>query len=67
MLKEMERRHSRHLSSYKSDVKNVIRDQKTAAIADTNFDRSQFLSILGIHYCLQECKQVWSSIRVAAS
>jgi hypothetical protein len=40
----------------------VSKDKKLAAIADLNFYRSEYLSMLGLSFAISECRALWQSL-----
>jgi len=40
----------------------VGKDKKLASIADSNVQRSEFLSILGVAFAIEECKNMWQKL-----
>lgn len=43
----------------------VGKDKKLANIVDLNFARSEFLSMEGLNYAIEECRNIWSSLESA--
>jgi hypothetical protein len=47
---------------YQEWIPIVGKDKKLTGIADCNFQRSEFLSMLGISFAVEECKSMWTML-----
>jgi hypothetical protein len=58
--------YKKNYESYGKMLKDLIpivsKDKKMASVADTNLFRSEYLSMLGLFYTIQESKFLWGEL-----
>lgn len=50
------------MKQFKEWIPVVGKDKKISAIADMNFQRSEFLSMQGLSFAIEECKNIWQTL-----
>jgi|JI9StandDraft_2_1071091.scaffolds.fasta_scaffold1674334_1 hypothetical protein len=61
-LEEYRKRFEPLVKQLKEWLPFVGKDKKLSHIVDLNFSRSEYLSMQGIAYALEECKSIWKDL-----
>lgn len=57
---EYRKRYEPQLARLQEWIPIVGKDKRLTAVADSNFQRSELLSMLGVSFAIEECKGVWA-------
>jgi hypothetical protein len=61
-VEEHRKKYEMHLSKLQEWIPVVGKDKKLTPIADSNLQRSEYLSMLGVSFAVEECRSVWGML-----
>jgi hypothetical protein len=61
-VEEYGKKYEPHLAKFQEWIPIVGKDRKLTCIADSNFSRSEFLSMLGLSFAVEECRALWAML-----